>query len=99
MDLKKGALLVPQRAVSELQGQFQVAVVGSDNKVEIKAVETGPRVGSLWVIEKGLAPGDRIIVEGASKVQPGMEVNPKAVPAEALPAAATAKPAEAAKGN
>ncbi len=99
MELKKGALLVPQRAVSELQGQFQVAVVGSENKVEIKAVETGPRVGSLWVIEKGLAPGDRIIVEGASKVRPGMEVNPKAVPAEEPPAAAPTKPAEAAKGN
>lgn len=98
MELKKGALLVPQRAVSELQGAFQVAVVGPDNKVEIKAVETGPRVGSLWVIEKGLAPGDRIIVEGASKVRPGMEVNPKAVPAEAPPAARV-KPTEPAKGN
>jgi membrane fusion protein (multidrug efflux system) len=99
MDLRKGALLVPQRSVTELQGQFQVAVVGPDNKVEIKAVETGPPVGSLWVIEKGLAPGDRIVVEGASKVRPGMEVNPKAVAAEAPPAAATPKPAEPAKGN
>jgi membrane fusion protein, multidrug efflux system len=93
----KGALLVPQRAVSELQGAFQVSVVGPDNKVEIKAVETGPRVGSLWVIQKGLAPGDRIVVEGASKVRPGMEVNPKAVEADAP--AATPKPAEPAKGN
>jgi membrane fusion protein (multidrug efflux system) len=97
MDLKKGALLVPQRAVSELQGAFQVAVVGSDNKIEIKAVETGPRVGSLWVIEKGLSPGERIVVEGTSKVRPGLEVNPKAVPAEA-PAAAP-KAAAPAKGK
>ena len=82
MDVKKGALLVPQRAVSELQGAFQVAVVGPDNKVEIRPVETGPRVGSLWVIEKGLKPGDRIVVEGAQKVRPGIEVNPKPVPAE-----------------
>jgi membrane fusion protein (multidrug efflux system) len=96
MALKKGALLVPQRAVSELQGASQVAVVGPDNKVEIKAVDTGPRVGSLWVIEKGLSPGDRIVVEGTQKVRPGLEVNPKSVPAEA-PAAA--KPPESAKGT
>ena len=97
MDVQKGALLVPQRAVSELQGAFQVAVVGPDNKVEIKAVETGPRVGSLWVIEKGLAPNDRIVVEGAQKVRPGLEVNPKAVPAEEPPPAA--KPTAPAKGQ
>jgi membrane fusion protein (multidrug efflux system) len=84
----KGALLIPQRAINELQGVFQVGVVGPDNKVEIKAVQTGPRVGSLWVVEKGLAPGDRIIVEGLQKVKPGMEVKPEAVPAEAAPAAA-----------
>jgi membrane fusion protein (multidrug efflux system) len=86
MDLKKGALLVPQRAVTELQGAFQIAVVGADNKVEIKAVEPGQRVGSLWVIDKGLAPGDRIVVEGMQKVKPGMEVNPQPAPSE--PAAA-----------
>ena len=78
----KNALLIPQRAVTEMQGVFQVAVVGADKKVEIKAVETGPRVGSLWVIQKGLSKGDQIIVEGASKVKPGMEVNPQPVPPE-----------------
>ena len=78
----KDALLIPQRAVTELQGVFQVAVVGADKKVEIKAVEPGPRVGSLWVIQKGLSKGDQIIVEGASKVRPGMEVNPQAAPPE-----------------
>jgi membrane fusion protein, multidrug efflux system len=88
VDNLKGALLIPQRAVSELQGVHQVAVVGSDNKVEIKAVEPGPRVGSLWVIAKGLSPDDKIVIEGVQKVRPGMEVNPKLVPAETAPAAA-----------
>lgn len=99
MDLRKGALLVPQRAVSQLQGAFQIAVVGPDNKVEIKAVEPGPRVGSLWVIEKGLAPGDRIVVEGAQKVKAGMEVNPKPVEADAAPATPATKAADPTKGH
>jgi RND family efflux transporter MFP subunit len=76
-DVRKGAILVPQRAVSELQGLFQVAVVGPDDKVEIRSVQTGDRVGSLWIIEKGLSPGDRVIVEGIQKVRPDMVVNPK----------------------
>ncbi len=97
MDVKKGAFLVPQRAVTELQGVFQVAVVGPDNKVEIKAVETGPRIGSLWVIEKGLSPDDRIVVEGTQKVRPGLEVNPRVVAPEAPPA--EPKPAPPAKGD
>ena len=77
MDIKKGALLVPQRAVSELQGLYQVAVVGPDNKIEIRPVQTGDRIDSLWIIEKGLSPGERIVVEGIQKVKPGMVVNPK----------------------
>ncbi len=97
-EVRKGALLIPQRAVSELQGVFQVAVVGAGNKVEVKAVQTGPRVGSLWVIEKGLAPGDKVIVEGAEKVRPGMEVNPKEASAEPAPAAAE-KPAATEPGK
>jgi len=84
-DIKKGALLVPQRAVSELQGFYQVAVVGPGDKVEIRPVQTGDRVGSLWIIEKGLNPGERVIVEGVQKVKPDMVVNPK-------PAAETATP-------
>ena len=99
VDLKKGAILVPQRAVSELQGMFQVAVVGADNKVEIRPVETGPRVGSLWVISKGLSAGDRIVVEGVQKVRPGMEVNPKPVSGEAAPASPGQKPAEPKSGT
>lgn len=97
-ETKKGAILVPQRAVSELQGVFQVGVVGADNKVEIKAVETGPRVGSLWVVEKGLSPGDRVIVEGLQKVRPGMEVKPEAAAAEGAPAASE-KPASSTTGS
>ncbi len=86
MDVKKNALLVPQRAVSELQGAFQVAVVGAGNKVEIKAVQPGERVGSLWVIDKGLSPDDRVVVEGTQKVKPGTEVSPKAAESEAAAA-------------
>ena len=76
-DIKKGAILVPQRAVSELQGFYQVAVVGPGDKVEIRPVQTGDRIGSLWIIEKGLSPGDRVIVGGIQKVKPDMVVNPK----------------------
>ena len=100
-DLKKGALLLPQRAISELQGNFQIAVVGADNKVEIRAVQPGPRVGSLWVIEKGLSAGDKVIVEGIAKVRDGMAVNPQPAPVEAAgdaPAGAE-KPAAPASGK
>ena len=75
--IKKGALLVPQRAVVELQGGYQVAVVGSDNKVSIRPVEVAERVDSLWVIEKGLKPGEKVIVEGVLKVKEGSAVSPK----------------------
>jgi membrane fusion protein (multidrug efflux system) len=77
VDVKKGALLVPQRAVSELQGSYQVAVVGADNKVAIRVVKTGPPEGSLWVIDEGLKPGDRVVVEGLQRVRSGMTVVPK----------------------
>jgi membrane fusion protein (multidrug efflux system) len=74
------AILVPQRAVSELQGAYQVAVVGSDNKVSIRTVQVGDRVGSDWVISDGLKPGDKVIAEGVQKVRPGTLVNPKPYP-------------------
>lgn len=93
MDLKKGAILVPQRAVSELQGSYQVAVVGADNKVTIKVVKTGPVEGSLWVIEEGLKPGDRIIVEGLQRVKSGMTVVPKEASTSSPAAAEPAKEA------
>ena len=57
----RGALLVPQRAVTELQGRYQVAVVGADNKVSVRNVTAGRRIGSLWVIDSGLSSGDRVI--------------------------------------
>jgi RND family efflux transporter MFP subunit len=69
--------LVPQRAVTELQGGYQVAVVDSDNKVSIRAVQVGDRTGSMWVINEGLKPGERVVAEGVQKVRPGMQVNPK----------------------
>ena len=88
---KKDALLVPQRAVTELQGSYQVAVVGSDNKVDIRPVKVAERVDNLWVIDEGLKPGERVIAEGVQKIKQGMEVNPK--PYGAQPQAAIEAPA------
>jgi membrane fusion protein (multidrug efflux system) len=90
--VKAGALLVPQRAVMELQGSYQVAVVGADQKVDIRPVKAGERVGALWVIDQGVQPGERVIVEGLQKVRPGMVVTaqPYAAPA---PAPSATKPA------
>src|SRR2546425_7853497 len=74
---KTDALLVPQRAVSELQGSYQVAVVGGDNKIEMRTVKVGERSGSLWVIEDGLKAGETVVVEGTQKIKPGAVVQPK----------------------
>ena len=74
---RRGALLVPQRAVSEFQGRRQVAVVGPDNKVSIREVQTGERTGELWIISRGLKPFDRVVTEGTSRVTEGTLVNPK----------------------
>jgi RND family efflux transporter MFP subunit len=74
---QKDALLVPQRAVSELQGGYQVAVVDGENKVSIRPVKVGDRVGTEWIVAEGLKQGERVIVEGVQKVGPGMQVNPK----------------------
>lgn len=71
------ALVVPQRAVSELQGSFQVAVVDAQDKVSIRPVQVGPKVGSDWIIAGGLKPGERVVAEGTQKVRAGMQVNPK----------------------
>ena len=70
-------MLIPQRAVSELQGVYQIAVVGGDNKVSIRTVTVGERVGSQWIIENGLKVGERVVAEGVQKVRPGTQVNPK----------------------
>ena len=69
------AILVPQRAVQDLQGLQSVFIVGPDNKVLARSVSTGERVGDLWIISQGLKPGDRVIVEGLQKVRPGAVVN------------------------
>ncbi len=81
IDTKAGALLVPQKAVTELQGGFRVAVVGADGKAEVRAVEPGEKVGSLWVIDKGVSAGENVIVAGLQLVRPGMTV--KAIPSPA----------------
>jgi membrane fusion protein (multidrug efflux system) len=95
-ETKKGALLVPQRAVTELQNLYSLAVVGAGNKVEFRNVKVGPRVDELWLIEEGLKPGEKVVVEGLQKVRDGMVVSPKA--AAAAPADKSAsEPATEAK--
>ena len=75
--VRERALLVPQRAVTELQGGYQVAVVGGDNRVSIRTVRVGERVETMWVIEEGLEPGETVVAEGTQKVRPGAPVNPQ----------------------
>jgi membrane fusion protein (multidrug efflux system) len=74
---KAGAPLVPQRAVIELQGGYRVAVVSSDNKVNIRSVKVGDRVDSMWIIESGLKADERVVAEGTQKVGPDAVINPK----------------------
>ena len=78
----KDALLVPQRSVTELQGRYEVAVVGQNNKVAIRDVAVGEREGDMWIVSNGLNPNERVISEGVSKVQDGATVNPKSEPAK-----------------
>ncbi len=75
-EVQHNALLVPQTAVSSIQGQSEVAVVGTDNKVTVRMVTAGIKTGSWWAIEEGLKPGDHVVIDGAQKVQEGMEVKP-----------------------
>ena len=81
-DIKEGAVLVPQLAVQEIQGIYNVMVVKPDATVEQRTVKAGERVGNLWVIDSGLKPGERVIVEGLQKVQPGAKVVAKVVKTE-----------------
>jgi len=69
--------VVPQRAVQQLQSMLAVFTVESGNRVVQRAIVTGDRVGSSWIVEQGLKPGDRVIVEGQLKVRPGMRVSPQ----------------------
>jgi membrane fusion protein (multidrug efflux system) len=98
-ELKKGALLVPQRSVAELQNLYSVAVVGSDNKVAFRNVKVGPRVDGLWVIEEGLKPGEKVVVEGLQKVREGAVVSPKPMSAAPASPGAPAPAKEAGKAN
>lgn len=92
-----GAVCVPQKAVSELQGVFQVAVVGAGNKAEIRTVKMGPRFGELWVVKEGLKEGETVVVEGLQQVKPGGEVKPTPIDAAKAAAAAPEEKPEAAK--
>ncbi|MGC4097529.1 MAG: efflux RND transporter periplasmic adaptor subunit [Nitrospira sp.] len=76
LTVRKDALLVSQRAVSETQGRYQIAIVTPENNVEIRPVTIGERVGSQWIIAQGLAPGERVIVDGLQKLKPGVTVHP-----------------------
>ncbi len=76
-EFRKGALLIPQQAVSELQGVYQVGVVGADNKVAIKTVKLGPLYGDMWVVDSGLQLGESVIVDGSQRVKSGMTVAPR----------------------
>ncbi|MCC6132048.1 MAG: efflux RND transporter periplasmic adaptor subunit [Acidobacteria bacterium] len=103
VDIKKDALLVPQRAISELQGIYNLAVVGADQTIEIRPVQMGARVGTLWVVESGLKAGENVVVEGLQKVRPGVKVTPEMVKIEEgsgapPPPAAPAKAKAEAKG-
>jgi membrane fusion protein (multidrug efflux system) len=75
-ELRKSALLIPQQAVSELQGIYQVGVVTADNKVAIKSVKLGPQFGDKWVVESGITAGDSVIVDGLQRIKSGMTVDP-----------------------
>ena len=77
--IDKDALLVPQRAVEELQGEYELAVVGADNRVAFRTVKATNRVGSYWVIEQGLGADDRVVIEGLQKIKTGEKVDPKDV--------------------
>jgi len=85
-DMKKGAMVIPQEAVNELQGNFQVAVVDENNKVSIRPVKMGERIGAMWEVTEGLKPGDKVVVQGLQKAREGATVIAKdwTPPADAL---------------
>jgi membrane fusion protein, multidrug efflux system len=90
LETKRGAMLVPQRAVQELQSLYSVAVVGSDNKVVFRNVKVGPRFGSLWVIEDGVKPGEHVVAEGLQAIADGATVRTKPMPPPAAEGGAAA---------
>jgi membrane fusion protein (multidrug efflux system) len=76
-DMKKGAMVIPQEAVTELQGNYQVAVVDENNKVSIRPVKMGERIGAMWEVTEGLKPGDKVVVQGLQKAREGSTVTVK----------------------
>jgi membrane fusion protein (multidrug efflux system) len=76
-EVRHDALLIPQRAVNELQGSYQVAVVAPDNTVQIRSVALGPQIGSDWIITSGIKPNERVATEGVSGLKDGMRVSPQ----------------------
>jgi membrane fusion protein, multidrug efflux system len=93
--IHKDALLVPQRAVQELQGGFELALVGQDNKITFRTVKAGDRVGSYWVIDQGLNPTDRVVIEGLQDVKTGQTVDPKPAKMSPLNSAPPSSPGRA----
>jgi len=91
VNTREGALVVPQRAVTELQGGYQVAVVDGSNKVDIRSIKVGERVGSEWIIEDGVKPGERVVVEGLQKIRQGVTVVPRPYTKSNQPAEAVNK--------
>ena len=85
---RKNALVVPQRAIAELQGIYQVGVVGADNTVTIRVVKLGPQFADMWVVDSGLEPGDKVIVDGLQRLRDGMTVAPTPFKATQADAAA-----------
>jgi membrane fusion protein (multidrug efflux system) len=77
METKKGALLIPQRSVSEVQGRYMVAVIGPENKADIRTVQVGEQIGSDRIISEGLKPGEKVVAEGIQKVKKDQPVTPK----------------------
>ncbi|MGM9571330.1 MAG: efflux RND transporter periplasmic adaptor subunit [bacterium] len=75
-EVRKGALLIPQRAVQQVLSEQFVTVIGKDNKAETRSVTMGTKIGNLWVVEKGLKPSDVVVVEGLTKLQPGISLKP-----------------------
>jgi membrane fusion protein, multidrug efflux system len=80
-------LLIPQRAVQELQGEYELAVVDGDNRVAFRNVKASNRVGSYWIIEQGLSADDRVVIEGLQKIKTGDRVDPKDAQLPPLPSA------------
>jgi membrane fusion protein (multidrug efflux system) len=98
LDRRENALLVPQRAVQELQGLYRVVVVGPDSTARFRPVKLGPRSGELWLVEEGLRPGERVVVEGLQRVQDGRSVQPAQSGSTEQPAAPPPQKAASSSG-